>query len=316
MCDNISKLDKYMTEGDTERNPQLTASKGEKNPFVLNEPFSPEKILGRERLAQSIMGDSNTNWILSGESGLGKTSFLLYLRDQIQRQNERLPLQRRRLAIYINPDALIEILPTEFVNQFQLQIISGIEKAVTAVPELVDKFKQWEKEEESVWLSLSRSEEAKSLKRLYDLAEFVGSKTNLLLLIDDFEVIVSKILSNDRGGAKYYFGSLRAFFSLVEGLQVIIASSVSEDKLNEMIPSIGSPFLNIFYFEDLKGVKGESADQILDRGDFSPQEKEEILKQAEISEVKTGGGKKPTYHPARLIKAANERYEQRAKEND
>lgn len=295
-----------MTEGYTERNPQLTASMEKENPFVLNKPFSSEEILGRERLAKSIMGDSNTNWILSGEFGLGKTAFLLYLRDQLLRQNEKLPLPQKRLAIYINPDDLREIPSTEVVNRLQLQMISGIEQAVAAVPELAGQLEQWKKEKEPGLLSLSRSEEAKSFKRLSDLAEFFGRKTNLLLLIDDFDLLVSKTC-----GCGYRFSNLRAFFSLTNGLQVIIASSVSGDELNEMIPSVGSYFLNIFAFEDLGGIKREFADQILDRGDFSQPEEEEILKQAEIPEA--GGAKKPTYHPARLIRTANERYTQREK---
>lgn len=307
MCDNISKLDKSMTEGDAERNSKLTASREKENPFVLNGPFSPEKILGRERLAQLMMGDSTTNWILSGELGIGKTSFLLYLHDQLLRQNEKLPLPQKRLAIYINTDDLREIPSTEVVNRFQLQMISGIEQAVAAVPELAGQLEQWKTKEEFVMRSLSRSEEAKSFKRLSDLAEFFGRKTNLLLLIDDFDLLVSKTC-----GCGYRFSNLRAFFGLTDGLQVIITSNVSVEELYEMIPKGNdSPFLNIFIPEDLRGIKREFADQILDRGDFSQPEEEEILKQAEIPEA--GGAKKPTYHPARLIRTANERYTQREK---
>jgi len=262
------------------------------NPFIFGRPVPPEKCIGRERLAQQVLGRLLTGGssAIYGERRVGKTSFLLYLQ-AVGRQSAA-TREILRFA-YLDAQALAYTGsdPTEFAQLFWRVVLKELARDETLSKHLRD-------------ISIVSADQPVDTSAIAVAFDAIAADKQLaVLLLDELEYVIERV---DATNPSLLY-SLRSVASrLPAGLALV---TVSRQPLGEALSAIqsggSSPFQNIFAIFRLDDFDEPTAYQLLDSylkdsgHTFRAEDRTKLLEKAKIS-TETVGHRDIRYEPESL----------------
>ena len=219
------------------------------NPFITGNPVPPEKSIGRQREANTILsllaGPGRGSSAVSGEPRIGKTSLLHYIAE---------PSIAKKYGL--TPDWCIFVdVNCQSVTPFTATYFW--QRAFRAMRKVADD--ELRKEIEQIW-----EQEEITREDLEDFFDEIAAKRRLIVLVlDEFHAIIEGVSANV---LLQFFNTLRTLINRPSrGLALVVAS---REPLYEMCRGIrfaGSPFYNNFTFVHLKKFTREEAEELIDK---------------------------------------------------
>ncbi len=205
------------------------------NPFIYGPPIPPEKFIGRKREVDIILDRLENPYnrggsMVSGRSGIGKTSLLHYLGAE----------QTRNRRVGLGPEvAHFVYMPMEFIFPFS---------EAKFWEYLFGEIEDW-LGSESGMERIIKSLKAGSLPSRLDVSRFftrLGADKNkfAIVLLDGFDLLMQQINEDESEAGLVFLHTLRALLNLPapRGFSMITSSEFELYELFKNVPWFGSGF--------------------------------------------------------------------------
>ena len=220
------------------------------NPFIYGRPVIGKEFFGREAEIRTVLSrvHNRESTAIVGEPHIGKTSFLIRLKDrQVLSDALGEEFAKKIIPYFIN----LQDCPSSYAPQdFWDDVLSPLLKDKTT-KKLLGSLLQ-----DAQTTHYNRQSVEKIFTTLADVGYF------LLLLLDEFDVLLKiKGLQSST-----FFNGLRGIMSLTGGLVIITASRLTLIEMNDhgkKILEVGSPFFNTLAEIRLKPFDDKTIEKLL-----------------------------------------------------